>query len=416
MMTTIDTPRINSNFRLTLAVVCSFLATWVACGDSETDETSDDAGQSVSDGSHDVEERPDRLDTGYDAQYVNGSVRDAGEEDCGSSPFESSQRPVNILLVIDKSGSMDDTPTGFEIDKWSAMKSALEAVFAVTEDDVSFGLELFPMPDGCDMPSGTELEVAVQPTEQAAPEILKVLEETAPSGGTPTAAALQRALEYFTEGAGADLEGANYVLLASDGGPNCGSVESCEESSCTLNLDGLCPEEVSNCCDPSLAGAGAETGCLDEEGTRDQITALAEAGITTFVVGIPGSEDYASTLDVLATASGTVNPNAPPDYFAVMASGGLEGLTEVFSNITTELITSCELQLDSEPDDRGKLNVEVEGTTVPRVPRGDEDGWWLDESTEPPTVVLQGQTCETMETEGVESVQVVYGCKTVIIE
>jgi len=88
----------------------------------------------------------------------------------------------------------------------------------------------------------------------------------------------------------------------------------------------------------------------------------------------------------------------------------------VFSSITTELIKSCELQLESDPEEHGKLNVEVEGTTVPRVPRGSEDGWWLDESTNPPTVVLQGQTCEIMETEGVESVQVVYGCKTIYIE
>jgi hypothetical protein len=97
----------------------------------------------------------------------------------------------------------------------------------------------------------------------------------------------------------------------------------------------------------------------------------------------------------------------------VTASEGLAGLTAVFSDITTELITSCELQLESEPPDLDKLNVEVDGTTVPR---GGEDGWELDLSTDPPTVVLQGQTCETIKTEGVESVQVVYGCPTVIIE
>lgn len=392
----------------------------IACGDSESDDKTEDGSQTILEGSSDAEapddsdtSQPPSSDASFDSGRANGSNRDAAEETCGSSPFESSRRPVNILLVIDKSDSMEETPTGFDTDKWSAMKSALGTVLDASQEDISFGLELFPMPDGCDMPNGTDLNVAVQPTEQSVPEILQALDETTPSGGTPTAQALQRALEYFTDGAGADLEGVNYVLLATDGGPNCSSEQSCDASSCTQNLEGTCPDGVSNCCDPDIAGPGAEIGCLDEEGALERIEALEEQGIITFIVGIPGSEDYASTLDNLATSSGAVNPDAPPQYFAVMASGGLDGLTAVFSEITTELITTCELQLESEPPDLGKLNVEVEGTTVPR---GGEDGWELDVSTDPPTVVLQGQTCETMETEGVQSVQVVYGCPTVIIE
>ena len=60
-----------------------------------------------------------------------GTARDGGgvggdggaEPTCGSSPFDASSEPVNMLLVIDKSGSMTDMPADFDSDKWTAMKT-----------------------------------------------------------------------------------------------------------------------------------------------------------------------------------------------------------------------------------------------------------------------------------------------------
>jgi hypothetical protein len=45
------------------------------------------------------------------------------------------------------------------------------------------------------------------------------------------------------------------------------------------------------------------------------------------------------------------------------------------------------------------LNVEIDGTEVPQA--GD-DGWNVDRSTDPPTIVLKGETCEHLETQGAE--------------
>jgi hypothetical protein len=50
---------------------------------------------------------------------------DAPEGTCGQSTIRASSKIVNILLVIDKSGSMTSTPAGFSTDKWTAMKMAL---------------------------------------------------------------------------------------------------------------------------------------------------------------------------------------------------------------------------------------------------------------------------------------------------
>src|SRR5690606_36751154 len=117
--------------------------------------------------------------------------------------------------------------------------------------------------------------------------------ENEPAGNTPTAAALALAHEYLTTGPGSELEDENYVLLAIDGGPNCNEGITCEAASCTVNIDR--PElPCENCC------AVAPVQCLDDDGTVAEVDALAEAGITTFVVGIPGSDEpaYQALLDV----------------------------------------------------------------------------------------------------------------------
>jgi hypothetical protein len=328
---------------------------------------------------------------------------------CGAEPFVAMQVPVHVLLVIDKSGSMLDTPDGFDDDKWSSMKSSLATSLLGAQDELSLGLMLYPS-DGCDVPMDVAVDVA--PGAEALPEIADALEEAEPSGGTPTAAALERALAYFQSGAGAALSGEKYVLLATDGGPNCNADTSCEADACTVNLDGECPMGVANCCDPDLAGPGAESGCLDETATTDAIDALKGEGVQTFVVGIPGTEQYASSLDAFAEAGGRPRAGAPPSYYAVDAQGDDPGgLTDVLRAITSSLITSCRLQLGSTPPSLDKLNVEVDGKLVPQ---SGANGWELDDSTDPPTIELLGETCEQVETEGVQSVEVLFGCPTIV--
>jgi len=350
-------------------------------------------------------------DFAMDGAVPIAARHDGGErlDECGGEPFEANQAPVHVLLVIDESGSMLDKPDGFDTDKWSSMKSSLATALLGVQDDLSLGLLLYPSA-GCDVPMDVAVDVA--PGAQALPEIADALEAAEPSGGTPTAAALERALAYFQSGAGAGLSGEKYVLLATDGGPNCNAAESCAPDACTVNLDGQCPMGVDNCCDPALAGPDAEQGCLDERATTDAIDALAGEGVQTFVVGIPGSEQYASSLDAFARAGGRPSPHAPPSYYAVDAQGDEPGgLTDVLRAITSSLITTCRLQLGSVPPSLDKLNVEVDGKLVPQ---SGTNGWKLDTSTDPPTIELLGDTCQRVETEGVQSVQVSFGCPTIV--
>ena len=45
----------------------------------------------------------------------------AGLGQCGNTTISADIRTVNLLLVIDKSGSMTDQPAGFGVSKWAAV-------------------------------------------------------------------------------------------------------------------------------------------------------------------------------------------------------------------------------------------------------------------------------------------------------
>jgi hypothetical protein len=220
---------------------------------------------------------------------------------------------------------------------------------------------------------------------------------------------LARAEAYFTTGDGKALKGEKYVLLATDGGPNCNLNPkfACDIASCTVNMDGkVCGPAGTNCCDPKVDALGP-TNCLDEDASVAAIKALAKAGIKTFVVGIPGTEAYATTLDALAAESGVENPDAPPGYFAVSAKAGAAGLSNVLERITTGLVTSCRLQLEAVPPVLNDVYVVIDGV---EIKHGDADGWDYDDSVSPPAVVIKGATCDKLETDGAQYINVSYGC------
>jgi hypothetical protein len=336
-----------------------------------------------------------------------------GLDECGVTSVEASFSAANVLLVIDKSSSMDDQPEGFELKKWEALKAALEPALSEASAEMSFGLLLYPFGEKaeipldcfegcCEVPDGpAAIQVGITPGETGATQVMQALADASPGGGTPTAAALAAALSYFTQGDGSELKGDRYVLLATDGGPNCGPDNTCDADHCTPNLDGLCEE--GNCCE----GEGAY--CLDDAAVLEQLEALAAAGIPTFVVGIPGTEKYAEYLESFAVAGGVTNPDAPPSYYAVSASGGVEQLTQTFVDITTHLVRSCDVDLGEAPREKQLVNVAVDCEIVPFA---EGAGW--DISPEQPTqLVIAGEACEKLRTEGAQRVDVVYGCQTV---
>jgi hypothetical protein len=340
-----------------------------------------------------------------------------GLDNCGGTRVEAMRVPVSLLLVIDKSGSMTDEPTGFGTSKWEAMKEALGAAVANAPATVATGLLLYPYRGVTDIPlecegmtccavPSAESAVLVGVAASNASRIDDVLDSTSPGGGTPTAAALERALAYYTEGEGLLLAGEKYVLLATDGGPNCNYELTCDADTCTPNLDGVPQCADGNCCE------GAGEYCVDDEGVTAQIDALSAAGIRTFVVGIPGTEEYADYLDGFARAGGVPAQVGTRDYFAVSGALGVGGLTDVLTSITTALVTSCEIALSEPPAQLSLVNLAIDCQVLPQE-GADGSGWEFDDTNAPTSVVVHGPACDDLKANGARRVDVVYGCTTI---
>src|SRR5205814_5217560 len=101
-------------------------------------------------------------------------------------------------------------------------------------------------------------------------------------GGTPAAPTLTKALESLRA-----LDGETYVVLITDGAPNCNQDLSCTAQGCIPNIEGLtaggldCRTSV-NCCEPTTENPDANLSCIDAQATLDAVQALSDAGISTF--------------------------------------------------------------------------------------------------------------------------------------
>jgi hypothetical protein len=324
-----------------------------------------------------------------------------------------------MLIVLDKSASMNQSGLGSTGTKWDAMKSALSTTLSSSRTLINFGLYFFPAADVaqtctgspcCATPAlGESLTVPIGPGSDTVPAILSALNATTPSGGTPTAAALARALDHYTTGDGRNLRGDKYVLLVTDGGPNChtAAVPSCDATACTRNLD---PDPncnlATNCCGTAVLAIN----CLDDASVTSEIQALASAGIWTIVVGVPGSEPYAQYLNQFATAGGKPNLIGATSYYAVPSSAGTPGLADTLQTIIGNLVTLCELVVDPPPANPALFNLAVDCTAVTPSTSDGDGSWTLD--TASGTVTLTGAVCDRIMTEGASRIDYLLGCPT----
>ncbi|HSU39377.1 MAG TPA: hypothetical protein VLJ38_07410, partial [Polyangiaceae bacterium] len=192
---------------------------------------------------------------------------------------------------------------------------------------------------------------------------------------------------------------------ATDGGPNGNRSLTCEAATCTTNLDGHCDQ--GNCCGYD----DTHNQCLDDASVIDALKALQDAGIPTFVVGLPGTDQYAAYLDDFAEAGGVPNSGATK-YYAVSQSQGVQGLTDVFNTITTQLVRSCEIPLNGQPSKPSLVNVAIDCDVIPPT-SADGSGWYLDDQNAPTEVILEGPVCDRLQTDGARRVDVIFGCTTV---
>ena len=364
---------------------------------------------------------------GFNQQtYCNGIFK---EVSCSQTQVEADVRTVNMLLVLDESGSMKESPAANAPSKWLIMKDALQSALVKVADNINFGLLLYPYLDGgipagsvnpaetCAVPDnpGDAVNVPIGVGQTALAEVLAKIDSQTPAGGTPTARALKQAYNYFVNGEGQKLSGSKWVLLATDGGPNCNLGLTCGADGCTQNIDGNCQAGF-NCCD------GAGFACLDDEAATTQIGMLATQGVKTFVIGVPGTDAYANSLNNFANAGKMPNTSGASGelYYAISATTARDDLVDAFGEITTQLIKSCDIELKASPPNPEKVSVAIDCALQPVVPTGSApdagvDGYYVDYSyaPKPAHIKLVGAPCDAITAQGAHHVDVIVGCQGV---
>jgi hypothetical protein len=175
------------------------------------------------------------------------------------------------------------------------------------------GLTTFPAGTVCEpplaptvaLPAPTANDVGTSTVLQNnASQITLQLQAKVPVGGTPTGAALT--LMSTLTGLTSNDGRADYVVLLTDGLPNCNANNANSLCACGASCT---PAQTSACqCTASIcSGALCSSGCLDRAATVNAVSALAAAGVKTIVVGF-GADTLTTAatpvLDGMARAGG----------------------------------------------------------------------------------------------------------------
>ena len=296
---------------------------------------------------------------------------------CIPGRFTLTQRGADLMLVVDRSGSMGQALNGGRSgpSKWTLLRDALAATLPAFQGRIRVGALFFPQ-DGadtrvaaCELPNIPAVDI--NPALGTASRVIGVFGDTGPGGSTPTAAALLRAYSYFVRNP--DRARARYLVLATDGGPNCNAALDAATCVCVgggpVGGGAMCRRD------------GNGQRCLDRERTVAEIAQLAAnpvASIPTFVIGLADETDpnYAATLTAMAVAGGRpfVSASGAPSYYNVERAADL---TRAFTTIQ-DTVSRCAFVTPSRPEETGSIAITAGGAAVPLDP-SHRDGWdWSD--------------------------------------
>jgi hypothetical protein len=288
---------------------------------------------------------------------------------CGSDEYVLPRFTADVVVVLDRSGSMGERSGGGAgaATKWDDAAAAVKATVAGSST-LSWGLKLFPTgAQRCE--ASPTVEVPVSGSSAAA--IRTAIDLAGPpmgtlGEGTPTAAAVQAATAYLRSLA---FSFPRSIVLATDGAPTC---------------------------------QGDRSDPRDDARAIAAIEQAAAAGFKTYVIGIATAAADHDTLNRMAEAGGTPRPGATRYYRA----GNRAELTAALDTITASLIT-CVFPLANRPPDPGFVTVTVGGKPIPRDP-SHAQGW--DYISGNSAIQVYGMACESLKTATARDAGIFYGC------
>ena len=360
---------------LTLLTAC--LLTAAGCNGSEPAEMSDESGIEVDyeeEVADDVEEDVDESDSDSDGG--------ADFPDCGGDRIELDRMPPNVMLVLDKSGSMTNPDNNWDHDndsntpdvsRWTSLYDTVDNLLTQYDDSVNFGAVLFPAKDAdsdggdaeaaCLMQDDVEVSLAASNRTAILGTIPGRTEDTA--GGTPARFGIINAVDHLTD---ITAEGPRAMVLVTDG-----------EANCIPGLDEFWSQ-------------------YDEELETAVGSAFADNGIPTYVVGIDIDDEELSgddgrtlrqAMNDIAVVGGVPRDGEERFYNVSDHTALQSALDEIAARV------SCTLSLEHGPKDPDGVVLTIDGEEFERVETcGDADGWRFTSDAAPfNTIELCGNTC-----------------------
>jgi von Willebrand factor type A domain len=274
---------------------------------------------------------------------------------CGAMEFALQRVEPNVMLVIDRSGSMGDpVATGSATTKWVDLKNAVSSLVTNYDSQMRLGAAIFSSDGNC---AAANIDVPVAATAGAT--VMTKLNAQGPTGNTPTAAALDTVI---AKGLLNDATRANYVVLATDGLPNC------TDTDVTSRVTKLYNQTPS---------------------------------VKTYVIGMgDGTSSDPTQLNAWADAGHTARTGATHYYQTTSP----QELKAAFDAIVGGIV-SCDFKMMQTAPDPSLITVTENGTAVSPSPT---NGYSYDSTTN--TVTLHGTACDLLTSNASTKVSVLYGC------
>ncbi len=324
----------------------------------------------------------------------DGSKCVKGSCECASTSSTAQLLPLDMYIMMDQSGSMADK-TGTGPTKWESIAAAFKSFLQDSgAAGIGVGIQYFPLQgagggsfggnkDSCSVSDYATPEVAIATLPDAATPVLASLAKHYPGGSTPTAAALQGAINYAKGYATANPQHTVIVVLATDGIP----------SECI-------PADI-----PSIAqiAAGGATG---------------KPQVLTFVIGVGKA---LNGLGAIAMSGGSVQP------FLVDEGGDVVKQFSAALKSVQVAALACTYEIPvpekGKVFDATKVNVQVTfGANVPWVMAyvgspskcdPGTGGWYYDDPNAPTKIQLCPSICTTVGTTADAKVEILVGCSRV---
>ena len=331
-----------------------------------------------------------------DSSGDTGADSDTEPEVCDEQHFEITGRIVDMLIALDRSESMAQS------NLWRPMGDALRQVTAQTEGSVNFGLLTFPFTNEECSPGDILLDVAPNNAAAIGAVVGGGADDVRTAYGTPTAESLRVAKTYLDS---IDDGHDKFVLLATDGAPNCNS--NLDATTCRCSVGGSCMENW---------------WCLDDADTTAAAAELSNAGYPVYVLGIGDSMQWEDVMNSIAAAGGT------GEYIPADSSQFTDVLMDIVGGIL-----SCDFDVDwstlsddvnRDPD---KVNLYCKQTaeeptnndlaTGNVIPQNSgcangANGWsWTDDTAT--TIHMCDETCEAIKNNACPIISATFGCASI---